>query len=83
MIRIFHPDHGYLLVNSEQEKNRLLESGGQIAERIIKHEKQITKQAEQDANEEEVLEDIVIRGPISLEEATDAPRRGRPPKKWP
>lgn len=76
MIRIFHPDHGYLLVNSEQEKNRLLESGGQIAERIIKHEKQITKQAEQDANENANEEEV-------LDNSMDAPRRGRPPKKWP
>ena len=34
MIRIFHPNHGYLLVTDEQEKKRLLESGGYVSETL-------------------------------------------------
>lgn len=32
MIRIFHPDHGYSLVTDDNEKKRLLETGGYISE---------------------------------------------------
>ena len=32
MIRVFHPNHGYLLVTDDNEKKRLLETGGYISE---------------------------------------------------
>ena len=43
MIRIFHPNHGYLLVTDEQEKKRLLESGGYVSENFYKKQDEPAK----------------------------------------
>ena len=43
MIRIFHPKHGYLLVTDEQEKKRLLESGGYVSENFEKKQDEPVK----------------------------------------
>lgn len=43
MIRIFHPNHGYLLVTDDQEKKRLLESGGYVSENFEKKQDESVK----------------------------------------
>jgi len=67
MIRIFHPNHGYLLVTDEAEKNRLLQTGGYISG-DLSNEKQAKTESIQSRQNEEVTEPTI--------------KRGRP-KKWP
>ena len=64
MIRIFHPDHGYLLVTDDNEKKRLLETGGYVSESFKGAKMKI-----------DVVEDVIEAKTEIVE-----PKRGRPKK---
>lgn len=48
MMRIFHPDHGYVITNDQQEIDKLLAKGGQVED----------KKTPQDPMPEAIKEDV-------------------------
>jgi len=48
MMRIFHPDHGYVITNDQNEINMLLAKGGQVED----------KKTPQDPMPEDIKEDV-------------------------
>lgn len=64
MIRIFHPNHGYLLVTDDNEKKRLLETGGYVSESFQSAKMKI-----------DIVEDVMDSKTEIVE-----PKRGRPKK---
>lgn len=48
MMRIFHPDHGYVITNDQQEIDKLLAKGGQVED----------KKTPQDPMPEDIKEDV-------------------------
>ena len=51
MMRIFHPDHGYVITNDQQEIDKLLAKGGQV-------EKAKLQPVKQDPMPEDIKEDV-------------------------
>jgi len=48
MMRIFHPDHGYVITNDQQEIDKMLAKGGQVED----------KKTPQDPMPEDIKEDV-------------------------